>query len=78
MRKGVKTATAAKFDVKERDAGGHLRSGGRFRPERHNLAVWGRWGTGRASAMSTVFAFTASPVGTMLSNTINTVNPRRV
>ena len=44
VREGVETA-AAKFHVKEEgDAGGYLRSGGRSRPERHNLAGLGAGG----------------------------------
>ena len=47
MREGVETTAAAKFHVKEKgDAGGYLRSGRRFLPERHNLAVLGQVGVG--------------------------------
>ena len=47
LREGVETATAAKFHVDEEGgAGGHLRGGGRLRPERHNLAVLGQVGDG--------------------------------
>src|SRR6266581_2600425 len=47
VRQGVETAAAAKFHVKEEgDAGGYLRSGGRFRLERHNLAGLGQVGVG--------------------------------
>src|SRR5207247_3951199 len=47
VREGVETATAAKFHFNEEgDAGGYLRSGGRTRPERHNLAGLGRVGVG--------------------------------
>src|SRR5213079_2210798 len=46
-REGVKGATQAKLQVKHPGgAGGYLRSGGRFRPERHNLAGLGRVGVG--------------------------------
>ena len=46
VREGVETA-AAKFHVKEEGgAGGYLRSGGRSRPERHNLAGLGQVGVG--------------------------------
>ncbi len=48
-REGVKGATEAKLHVKHPgDAGGYLRSGGRFRPERHNLAGLGQVGVGAA------------------------------
>ena len=80
LRERVEPATAAKFHVNEEaGARGHLRGRGRLRPERHNLAVLGRWGTGPASAMYIVLPDTASPVGTMSSNAINTVtSPSRV
>ena len=52
---------------------------GDFGPNDTTLPFSGRWGTGPASAMYTVLPRTASPVGTMLSNAINSVtSPSRV
>src|SRR5881397_2453383 len=74
LREGIKTVAGAKFHVNEEgSAGGHHRGGGRLGLERHNLAVLGQVGDGAGSAMYTVLPLTASPVGTMLSNWINTV-----
>src|SRR6266536_3397544 len=42
LREGIESATAAKLHVDEKaGAGGHLRGGGRLRPERHYFAVLG-------------------------------------
>ena len=47
LGEGVKTVARAKFHVNEEaSAEGHLRGGGRVRPERHNLAVLGQVGDG--------------------------------
>jgi hypothetical protein len=74
LRQGVQTATAAKFHVNEEGAPEAISVAvGEFGPNDTTLPFSGRWGTGPASAMYTVLPLTSSPVGTMLSNAINTV-----